>query len=200
MEEFCKKSNIRFNILLLLDNVPGHSPMLHDQHPNVRVEFLPPNTTSIIQPLDQEVISVVKASYSRQQFYLRRQATEDAALIQRIIDDVCGDKESEQRVVRYWKRFNVKEAVDLLVKCWNEVTPATINHAWRNILEGVPLDRHVVVPGVWQTLEEEVAVAVEEVHNIPGDGFAEMTSDDVRELLQPPTLTAQEILQEDHVR
>ena len=55
VEKYCKDNNIRFNILLLLDNVPGHSPLLRTAHPNVKVEFLPPNMTSLVQPLDQEV-------------------------------------------------------------------------------------------------------------------------------------------------
>lgn len=68
VEEHCKKNNLRFNVLLLLDNAPRHSPPFRTQHPNVKVEFLPPNTTSLIQSLDQEVIAVVKAAYSSQQF------------------------------------------------------------------------------------------------------------------------------------
>ncbi|KAK3880659.1 hypothetical protein Pcinc_014817 [Petrolisthes cinctipes] len=139
---YCKANNVHFNILLLLlDNAPRHSPLLQDRYPNARVEFLPPNTTSLIQPLDQEVISVVKASFSRRQlFRLMCQSTEDAALIQSLIDDnedidddddedvddddnIRGDTECEQRVVRYWKQFHMKEAVDLLVSCWNDVIP-----------------------------------------------------------------------------
>ncbi|XP_054734505.1 tigger transposable element-derived protein 1-like [Anastrepha obliqua] len=44
--------NIDFKVLLILDNAPGHPKDLN--HPNVEIVFLPPNTTSIIQPLDQD--------------------------------------------------------------------------------------------------------------------------------------------------
>uniref|UniRef100_UPI00358ECFDF tigger transposable element-derived protein 1-like n=1 Tax=Myxine glutinosa TaxID=7769 RepID=UPI00358ECFDF len=205
VEDFCKSQNIRLNILLLLDNAPGHSPLLRAEHPNVKVEFLPPNTTSLIQPLDQEVISVVKASYSTRQFRKMRQATKDTAVIQQLLDSededdmVQWDTEAEQKVIRYWKNYNVKQAIDLMVDCWNNVTPATINHAWRNILEGLPEDRQVAVPGTPQTVEAEVEAAAEEARQIPGAGFAETTGEDIREMIQPAAVTVDEIIEEDDV-
>ena len=32
VEEFCNANNIRFNILLLLDNAPNHSPLLKSEN------------------------------------------------------------------------------------------------------------------------------------------------------------------------
>ena len=135
VEKYCEESNVRFNILLILDNAPGHSPLIRTANPNVRVEFLPPNTTSLIQPLDQEVISVVKATYSKCQFRQLRQATRDDTLLQQLVDSEDegvierGNNEAEKRVTQYWKKYTIKQAVDLLVDCWNnKVTPATIHH------------------------------------------------------------------------
>lgn len=47
-ENYCKRENIAFKILLILDNAPSHPAYLADLHPNVKVIFLPPNTTSLI--------------------------------------------------------------------------------------------------------------------------------------------------------
>lgn len=133
VEAFCKRSIVGFNILLILDSATGHSPLLSSAHPDVNVQLLPPNTTSLLQPLDQEVFSIVKAPYSHRQFCLMCQATEDAALINRLVEEkeekALGDTEAEQRVLRFWRGYNVKEAVDLLVSCWENVTPATVHHA-----------------------------------------------------------------------
>lgn len=52
---YLAKKNLEFKVLLLLDNSPSHPVNL--QHPNVHIEFLPPNTTSMIQPQDQGIIS-----------------------------------------------------------------------------------------------------------------------------------------------
>lgn len=56
---------INFAGLLLLDNFSGHrldSPL----PPNYRVIFTPPNTTSLVQPMDQQVIANFKKFYLRQ--------------------------------------------------------------------------------------------------------------------------------------
>ena len=42
----------------------GH-PDLNHIDPNVQIVFLPPNTTSLIQPMDQGVIATLKAFYRR---------------------------------------------------------------------------------------------------------------------------------------
>jgi hypothetical protein len=50
---------------LLLDNAPGHPQSLGDLFPEVKVVFLPPNTTSLLQPMDQTVIATFKRYYTR---------------------------------------------------------------------------------------------------------------------------------------
>ena len=47
-------------VLLLIDNAPGH---VCDEYDNIEIIFLPPNTTSKLQPLDQGIISWVKRQY-----------------------------------------------------------------------------------------------------------------------------------------
>ncbi|KAG6606654.1 putative Tigger transposable elementderived protein 6 [Phytophthora cinnamomi] len=51
-------------ILLLLDNATVHIPP-EDTLANVEVEFLPPNTTAAIQPIDQGVIAWIKRRVQR---------------------------------------------------------------------------------------------------------------------------------------
>lgn len=68
-------SKICFNILLLSDNASGHSPLLHSVYPNVCVEFLPANITSLIQLLDMGITSCVKVAHSRKQFRNAREVT-----------------------------------------------------------------------------------------------------------------------------
>ncbi|KAM4045527.1 tigger transposable element-derived protein 1-like [Anomaloglossus baeobatrachus] len=66
VERYCTSKNIPFKVLLILDNASGHPAHLDDFNPNVKVVYLPPNTTALIQPMDQGVIATFKA------FYLRR--------------------------------------------------------------------------------------------------------------------------------
>ena len=53
--------------LLLVDNAPGH-PQTLGADSDIEVMFLPPNTTSLIQPLDQGIIATFKAYYTRHSF------------------------------------------------------------------------------------------------------------------------------------
>ena len=48
---------------LLLDNFSGHNIDLDQAIKNVQVEFLAPNTTSVLQPLDAGIINAFKAKY-----------------------------------------------------------------------------------------------------------------------------------------
>ena len=50
-------------VLLLLDNAPSHPKNVNES--NVKVVFLPANTTSKLQPLDQGIIKAVKTSYQK---------------------------------------------------------------------------------------------------------------------------------------
>ena len=48
------------HIFLLVDNAPSH---ITKEYSNIRVQYLPPNTTSKLQPLDQGIIHVCKLKY-----------------------------------------------------------------------------------------------------------------------------------------
>ena len=58
----------RRNIILLLDNASSHKPDNIQNLSNVRIHFLPPNTTSHIQPIDQGIIYSLKVRSKR--FYI----------------------------------------------------------------------------------------------------------------------------------
>ena len=59
-----KMRRAKRKIILLVDNAPSHSVHGLDLH-YVRVEFLPPNTTSEIQPMDTGIIRNFKVHYKR---------------------------------------------------------------------------------------------------------------------------------------
>merc|ERR1711942_231667 len=51
------------DVILTIDNAGCHPPDLNDLLDYVEVRFLPPNTTAVIQPMDQGVIHVFKTNY-----------------------------------------------------------------------------------------------------------------------------------------
>jgi hypothetical protein len=64
VKAYLLESNLSFKCLLLLDNAPGHPQSLGDLFPEVKVVFLPTNTTSLLQPMDQTVNATFKRYYT----------------------------------------------------------------------------------------------------------------------------------------
>jgi hypothetical protein len=67
-QDWLRKFNQRMknegrNVLLMLDNAPCHPKEC--QLTNVKVVFLPPNTSSKLQPLDRAIIQSFKLFYRR---------------------------------------------------------------------------------------------------------------------------------------
>jgi hypothetical protein len=77
MEKYCLENNILFKILLIPDNAPRYPPFIGDLHPNIKVVFLPPHTTSLIQPMDRGVTATFKAYHPRRTFAQAIAATEE---------------------------------------------------------------------------------------------------------------------------
>ncbi|KAI6651119.1 Tigger transposable element-derived protein 6-like [Oopsacas minuta] len=65
-------------ILLLVDNCTAHPAL--DTLKNIRLEFLPPNTTSLIQPMDQGIIKNIKGHYRKELVQMTITAIEDNLL------------------------------------------------------------------------------------------------------------------------
>ena len=65
-------------ILLLVDNCTAHPAL--DTLKNIRLEFLPPNTTSLIQPMDQGIIKNFKGHYRKELVQMTITAIEDNLL------------------------------------------------------------------------------------------------------------------------
>ncbi|XP_067131436.1 tigger transposable element-derived protein 1-like [Centruroides vittatus] len=63
VENYLKKKNLAFKVLLILDNAPSHPIDLN--HPSVEIAFSPRNTTSLLQPLDQGIVATFKLYYIR---------------------------------------------------------------------------------------------------------------------------------------
>ena len=65
VKQFCHEIGIECKILLLLDNAPAHpsADKLQSQDRTVTTMFLPANTTSLVQPMDQGIIESVKRRY-----------------------------------------------------------------------------------------------------------------------------------------
>jgi hypothetical protein len=97
-------------ILLLLDNAPSHIHSLDLTY--VRIEMLPPNTTSHIQPMDAGIIKNFKLNYKTK-------------LMQHYVQEV-DEKGSFEWV-------NLKQAVYFVKDAWTMVTKQTICNCFSHV-------------------------------------------------------------------
>jgi hypothetical protein len=88
-------------ILLLMDNFPGHYFV---RLRYIRLEYLPANTTAVLQPMDQGVINCLEAYYRK-------------FLVLKLIENI------EKKIDR---QITVLDAIILLHKSWEKVLSSTI--------------------------------------------------------------------------
>lgn len=63
VESYCASHSLPHQALLLLDGAPCHPAHLGSLSTYVCVEFLPKNTSGLIQPMNQGIIAAFKARY-----------------------------------------------------------------------------------------------------------------------------------------
>ncbi|XP_063614693.1 tigger transposable element-derived protein 6-like [Penaeus indicus] len=108
-------------ILLFLDNATSHSPDIRLS--NVTLKFLPANTTSRLQPLDQGIIRAFKARCRK---HLLR------SVIAKIDDTTATASEVAKSV-------NVLGAVYMISRAWNETRESTITKCFAKAGFPVPM-------------------------------------------------------------
>ncbi|XP_017871348.1 PREDICTED: tigger transposable element-derived protein 4-like [Drosophila arizonae] len=99
-------------ILLLIDDCPAH-PII-SYLTNITLVFLPPstNTKSILQPMDQGVIRVIKSTYRKN-------------LILKIISDM------ENSIDENYPKISILDAILMLNDAWQQLSPETIAKCFR---------------------------------------------------------------------
>ena len=144
------------HVLLLIDNAPGH---VIGEYSNIRIQFLPPNTTAKLQPLDQGIIKSTKHNYR-------------TILTTRYLAGV----ESKQEAKTIMKSFDFVVACQVLVEAWDALTPENIQKCFSKAgfmpyVEHEPEAYAEPPQKIWDNLQRVLGV------NVP---FADYTTHDDR--------------------
>lgn len=177
VKQYLASKSLPFKVLLLIDNAPGHPETLNLIDPNVKIQFLPPNTTSLLQPLDQGIIAAFK------RYYLKR-------TFSRILQ--CMEADPLLTVTESWKQFNIAHCITIIKDAVSDLRPSTINACWKNLWPEVVIDISAL-----PDKEAEVTNILQVMHQIHGEGFEDLQSTDVEEVLaaNDNELTEEELLE-----
>lgn len=103
-------------VILFLDNATSHP---HLNLSNVKLEFLPPNTTSECQPLDQGIIYSFKVQYRK--LLMRKVVNALDANLRGDITNLAED---------FTKSITVLDALSFVRQAWNLVKPETVQNCF----------------------------------------------------------------------
>ncbi|XP_066962141.1 tigger transposable element-derived protein 1-like [Macrobrachium rosenbergii] len=164
---YLAEKGMPFKVLLIMDNAGGHATDL--SYSGVQVEFLPPNMTSLILPMDQGVIRAFKALYTRN------------ALANLVAPVDAAQEDDDFNLKAYWRQYTIATCLQNIHKALEEMKPATINASWKKLWPEVVYDDKGFTPAEIQHSAVQKAVQLAAI--LGGEVFADMTTGNVDELL-----------------
>lgn len=115
-----KRKREEVKALLLWDNAPAHPTELISECGKIVTKFLPPNSTSLIQPQDQGIISSFKRYYRKR--FVRQCLT-------------IGEDATSRDCLSFLKKYNLLDAIYNCSSAWNDVTEATLKNCWNKLID-----------------------------------------------------------------
>jgi len=180
VKRYLQEKGLPEKVVLILDNAPAHPPHLEEnldeEYNFIKIKFLPPNTTAILQPMDQCVISNFKKLYIK-------------ALFERCFEVITDTKLTLRD---FWKNhFNILHCVRLINQAWGDVSVRTLQSAWKKVwpdcVNGDALEGHedkieivdaVVLLGKAMHLEVDEA----DIEELVEENNGELTTEELQEL------------------
>ncbi|XP_039623765.1 tigger transposable element-derived protein 1-like [Polypterus senegalus] len=182
VKKYLHKNKLPLKVLLVLDNAPAHPPELEDdlleEFQFIKVKFLPPSTTPLLQPMDQQVISNFKKLYTKALFQRCFEVTENTSLTFR----------------EFWKdHFNILNCLSHIDKAWEEVSVRTLSSAWKKLwpqsvpnfgFDPQPVDKTVQLVKKSVSLGKSMGLDVDgaDLDELVEEHSEELTTDELKEL------------------
>lgn len=162
LKKYCKERNLVFKIVLLLDSASAQN--FEVLCPNIKIHFLPPRTTAVVQPKVQGMIAALK------RYYLRRPFRKLAG---------GNDKNDDFSVHEFWRVFNILDWVQIIGELQREASDKLMKATWKNSF-----------PSAVCSFEnfDAIQIQIELVKLTENAGFEEVVAEGVEELLESHTL------------
>ena len=93
-----------------MNNAPVHSKILISKDGNIKTLLMPPNTTSLIQPIDQCIIASFNSIFKKQ--FLRKPL---------LVENTNTDS-----IINCISRYNMKDCIFNVLSSWNLVVKSVL--------------------------------------------------------------------------
>nr|XP_060643975.1 tigger transposable element-derived protein 1-like [Anolis sagrei ordinatus] len=164
VKKYLQEEGLEFKVLLIIDSSPGHPETICFEDEDVKVVFLPPNTSSLLQPLQQGIIQFVKATYTRLVFDC-------------ILSAIDADPNVD--IIQCWKSFSIDDAITFIKAAMGELKPECVNACWKNLWSEVVYD-FKDFPEIDGDGRKIITAK-----QVKGEGFPSGLNEDVTELGEP---------------
>ncbi|CAH2276602.1 tigger transposable element-derived 1-like [Pelobates cultripes] len=124
----------------------------------VEILFLPPNTMSLIQPMNQGMIATFKAYYLCHTFHQLIEHT---------------DSEDKQSMLDFWKQYHIMKAVSNIDLSWKEVTQHCLKAVWKKIC-----------PELCEDVQLPESIIAEIIDLVTTAGLGDTDAQDIEQLVQ----------------
>ncbi|GBO01501.1 hypothetical protein AVEN_65845-1 [Araneus ventricosus] len=104
-----EKANLN-GALLLFDNCPAHPGTDFLKSGNIQCLFLPPNATSLLQPMDRGVLESLKRRHRKK-------------LNRKLLFE--GESASTVSILEFWKSVNIKDCIYMMSEAWESIPQLT---------------------------------------------------------------------------
>lgn len=163
---YLAERGLPFKVVLFMNCAGGHATELY--HECVQIEFFPPNTTSLIQPMDQRVIRAFKALYTRSPMQGLISAIDE--------NDVLFSLKT------YWRDYNIATCLANIQTALKDMKEKTLISSWKKLWPNkVTHDYEGFTPDEIHHAAVDKAVTLARL--VGTESFNDMTSDEVNELI-----------------
>ncbi|XP_050313064.1 jerky protein homolog-like [Anthonomus grandis grandis] len=149
VKKHLKSVNLPIKAVLVLDNAPTHP---HDcDVDDIKLIYLPPYVTSLVQPMDQGVIESLKRQYRR-----------------KLVSEILQHSESEEKdLLEVIKKINIKDVIYMLATASQEMLSSTFIKSWRKLWPDV--ENLVAISNIAGTEEEENKSTLQDLQKLTGN-------------------------------
>ena len=173
VKKFLAENGLPLKAILFIDNAPSHPGVEELLSGDIRVKFLPPNVTALLQPMDQGVLENIKRVYRRQ-------------LLTKLIEG-----EGEDDVISLLKSVNIKDVIYMIASAWDQVREIAIKLSWKKLWPAICastnavcevvdhsqfLDTFACIPGCSDVNENDVSAWLKNDSDV---GYGIMTDDEI---------------------